>query len=92
MHDDESVRESLPDLLRLFGFDTQTFRSAEALRDVAFWRVRGRVRVTLRQGEEVVLDLFEKSDGSGVFRVGHRYFAGPVAAAVRQAAQESKAR
>ena len=28
--DDESVRESLPDLLRLFGFDTQTFRSAEA--------------------------------------------------------------
>ena len=28
--DDESVRESLPDLLRLFGFDTHTFRSAEA--------------------------------------------------------------
>src|SRR3954467_8707555 len=28
--DDESVRESLPDLLRHFGFDTQTFPSAEA--------------------------------------------------------------
>jgi FixJ family two-component response regulator len=28
--DDESVRESLPDLLRLFGFATQTFSSAEA--------------------------------------------------------------
>ena len=27
--DDESVRESLPDLLRHFGFDTQTFPSAE---------------------------------------------------------------
>jgi FixJ family two-component response regulator len=28
--DDESVRESLPDLLRQFGFDTQVFSSAEA--------------------------------------------------------------
>src|SRR3954467_14483412 len=28
--DDESVRESLQDLLRHFGFDTQTFPSAEA--------------------------------------------------------------
>jgi FixJ family two-component response regulator len=28
--DDESVRESLPDLLRLFGFAAQTFSSAEA--------------------------------------------------------------
>ena len=28
--DDESVRESLPELLRLSGFDTHTFRSAEA--------------------------------------------------------------
>ena len=28
--DDESVRESLPDLLQHFGFDTQTFPSAEA--------------------------------------------------------------
>src|SRR3954451_16975228 len=28
--DDESVRESLPGLLRHFGFDTQTFPSAEA--------------------------------------------------------------
>lgn len=28
--DDESVRESLPDLLRQFGFDAQTFSSAEA--------------------------------------------------------------
>jgi FixJ family two-component response regulator len=28
--DDESVRESLPDLLRQFGFATQTFSSAEA--------------------------------------------------------------
>jgi len=28
--DDESIRESLPDLLRHFGFDTQTFPSAEA--------------------------------------------------------------
>ena len=28
--DDESVRESLPELLRLFGFDTEAFRSAEA--------------------------------------------------------------
>jgi FixJ family two-component response regulator len=28
--DDVSVRESLPDLLRHFGFDTQTFPSAEA--------------------------------------------------------------
>ena len=27
--DDESVRESLPDLLKEFGFDTQTFSSAE---------------------------------------------------------------
>ena len=27
--DDESVRESLPDLLREFGFETQTFTSAE---------------------------------------------------------------
>lgn len=27
--DDESVRESLPDLLREFGFETQTFSSAE---------------------------------------------------------------
>jgi FixJ family two-component response regulator len=27
--DDESVRESLPDLLREFGFDSQTFSSAE---------------------------------------------------------------
>ena len=27
--DDESVRESLPDLLREFGFDAQTFSSAE---------------------------------------------------------------
>ena len=27
--DDESVRESLPDLLRDFGFDAQTFSSAE---------------------------------------------------------------
>jgi len=27
--DDESVRESLPDLLREFGFDVQTFASAE---------------------------------------------------------------
>jgi FixJ family two-component response regulator len=28
--DDESVRESLPDLLRQFGFDAQPFSSAEA--------------------------------------------------------------
>jgi|SRR6185437_194803 len=28
--DDESVRESLPDLLRSFGFDAQAFASAEA--------------------------------------------------------------
>lgn len=28
--DDESVRESLPDLLRHFGFDAQVFSSAEA--------------------------------------------------------------
>jgi FixJ family two-component response regulator len=28
--DDESVRESLPDLLRQFGFTTETFSSAEA--------------------------------------------------------------
>lgn len=28
--DDESVRESLPDLLRQFGFDTEAFSSAEA--------------------------------------------------------------
>jgi FixJ family two-component response regulator len=28
--DDESVRESLPDLLRQFGFDAQAFASAEA--------------------------------------------------------------
>jgi FixJ family two-component response regulator len=28
--DDESVRESLPDLLRSFGFDVQAFASAEA--------------------------------------------------------------
>ena len=28
--DDESVRESLPDLLRQFGFDAQAFSSAEA--------------------------------------------------------------
>lgn len=28
--DDESVRESLPDLLREFGFDVQAFSSAEA--------------------------------------------------------------
>ena len=28
--DDESVRESLPDLLRLFGFAAETFSSAEA--------------------------------------------------------------
>jgi FixJ family two-component response regulator len=28
--DDESVRESLPDLLKEFGFDAQTFSSAEA--------------------------------------------------------------
>ena len=28
--DDESVRESLPDLLRQLGFDTRTFASAEA--------------------------------------------------------------
>ncbi|HVZ23831.1 MAG TPA: response regulator [Vicinamibacterales bacterium] len=28
--DDESVRESLPDLLRDFGFDSSVFRSAEA--------------------------------------------------------------
>jgi FixJ family two-component response regulator len=28
--DDESVRESLPDLLRAFGFDVQAFSSAEA--------------------------------------------------------------
>ena len=27
--DDESVRESLPDLLREFGFEAQTFSSAE---------------------------------------------------------------
>jgi FixJ family two-component response regulator len=27
--DDESVRESLPDLIREFGFDTQTFKSGE---------------------------------------------------------------
>ena len=27
--DDESIRESLPDLLREFGFDSQTFSSAE---------------------------------------------------------------
>jgi FixJ family two-component response regulator len=27
--DDESIRESLPDLLRVFGFATQTFSSAE---------------------------------------------------------------
>lgn len=27
--DDESVRESLPDLIRLFGFSTQAFASAE---------------------------------------------------------------
>jgi FixJ family two-component response regulator len=28
--DDESVREALPDLLRVFGFDSATFSSAEA--------------------------------------------------------------
>jgi FixJ family two-component response regulator len=28
--DDESVRESLPDLLQQFGFDTESFSSAEA--------------------------------------------------------------
>ncbi len=28
--DDESVRESLPDLLRLFGYDVRAFQSAEA--------------------------------------------------------------
>lgn len=31
--DDESVRESLPDLLRAFGFETKTFASAEAFLD-----------------------------------------------------------
>ena len=34
--DDESVRESLPDLLRQFGFDAQAFSSAEAFLDSAF--------------------------------------------------------
>ena len=28
--DDESVRESLPDLIRQFGFDAEAFASAEA--------------------------------------------------------------
>ena len=31
--DDESVRESLPDLLKEFGFDAQTFSSAEEFLD-----------------------------------------------------------
>ena len=34
--DDESVRESLPDLLRQFGFSPQTFSSAEAFLASAF--------------------------------------------------------
>lgn len=34
--DDESVRESLPDLLRQLGFDAQAFSSAEAFLDSAF--------------------------------------------------------
>ncbi|HEV7993976.1 MAG TPA: response regulator [Gemmatimonadaceae bacterium] len=34
--DDESVRESLPDLLREFGFDVQTFASAEEFLASAF--------------------------------------------------------
>jgi FixJ family two-component response regulator len=34
--DDESVRESLPDLLRQFGFDAQAFPSAEAFLESAF--------------------------------------------------------
>jgi FixJ family two-component response regulator len=33
--DDESVRESLPDLLRQFGFDAQSFSSAEAFLESA---------------------------------------------------------
>jgi FixJ family two-component response regulator len=34
--DDESVRESLPDLLRQFGFDAQAFSSAEAFLESVF--------------------------------------------------------
>jgi FixJ family two-component response regulator len=34
--DDESVRESLPDLLQQFGFAAQTFSSAEAFLDSEF--------------------------------------------------------
>jgi FixJ family two-component response regulator len=34
--DDESVRESLPDLLRLLGYATQSFFSAEAFLDSAW--------------------------------------------------------
>ena len=48
--DDESVRESLPDLLREFGFAAQAFSSAEAFlasdiwtrRDAWFWTSRCR--------------------------------------------------
>ena len=34
--DDESVRESLPDLLRVFGYDVRTFASAEEYLDSGF--------------------------------------------------------
>ena len=39
--DDESVRESLPDLLREFGFSVQTFSSAEAFLESEYLRKTG---------------------------------------------------
>ncbi len=79
--DDESVRESLPDLLRLFGYDVRAFQSAEAflasdavgktsclLLDVAMPGMSGpelHQELVRRRQEVPVVFITAHSDGTG---------------------------
>ena len=81
-HDDESVRESLPDLLRQFGFAAQAFSSAEAflasealsethclILDIAMPGMSGPDlhQELIRRGQEIPI-VFITANGEGTIR------------------------
>ena len=70
--DNESVRESLPDLLRHFGFDAHVFSSAEALQDrlprVVAFELRKRDSVRRCNGEPVLCGERHPDDDDAMCR------------------------
>ena len=80
--DDESVRESLPDLLRQFGFDVEAFASAEAflasdavgetsclLLDIAMTGMSGpELQQELKRRRQTIPIVFITANGDGTVR------------------------